>query len=450
MVSIKKLQIILDFLLISLKEYNDYKNNNAAHVDQETKDRIANVDEWSRAMRSFGSSFIMMLIHSKEDDFLQNIFKEVKNENRSENIQFTNDLSTVFRYSNMILKNKRNPTPKVDDFKIDESNFMKIINFMMASANYYHFYHNGFNFSLLADLRSKNEEVLKLIMSNPDRTTSENDAFLYPFLSLFWVYSLMFPTLANSENYTDCYFDALVGFRIPNDTIFNFHLEKEEKIEILLTNLTIPLKNLLSCMLLQPEIKKTVEENPILNEAFKNITIIPSDEFNEKHELFKNHLKLAIDYFKNVLKLDDCNKFPKFNNSKNDEFNFQKIVNLLTQTAMENYLLHKNYYPQSSSFPETRSEEMRKLMPSECVPGLNENKETFKRLFEFFDLLKVFSSEFFYRKKRYLKNILELLLINEKIEEFVLKKNNVSRETLNTSIKKGIKIVSDCLTPRAI
>ncbi|XP_043481461.1 uncharacterized protein LOC122510701 [Leptopilina heterotoma] len=429
MVSIKKLQIILDFLLISLKEYNDYKNNNAAHVDQETKDRIANVDEWSRAMRSFGSSFIMMLIHSKEDDFLQNIFKEVKNENRSENIQFTNDLSTVFRYFKMNLKNK-------------QSNFMKIINFMIASANYYHFYHNGFNFSLLADLRSKNEEVLKLIMSNPDRTTSENDAFLYPFLSLFWVYSLMFPTLANSENYTDCYFDALVGFRIPNDTIFNFHLEKEEKIEILLTNLTIPLKNLLSCMLLQPEIKKSVEENPILNEAFKNITIIPSDELNEKHELFKNHLKLAIDYFKNVLKLDDCNKFPKFNNSKKDEFNFQKIVNLLTQTAMENYLLHKNYYPESSSFPETRSEEMRKLMPSECVPGLNENKETFKSLYQFLDLIIVYSSEFIYGKKRYLKNILELLLINEKIEEFVSKKNNVSRETLNTSIRKGMKNIN--------
>ncbi|XP_043481552.1 uncharacterized protein LOC122510747 [Leptopilina heterotoma] len=187
--------------------------------------------------------------------------------------------------------------------------------------------------------------------------------------------------------------------------------------------------------------KKNVPE---IKQEFKNTTAQP------KHKLFKNHLELAIDYFEKVLKLDDCNRFPMYNNSKNVEFNFQKIVNLLTRTAMENYSLNKNYYPESLSFPKIISEEMQKLMHLECVPGLNENKETLKSLCQFFDFLKVFSTENVYGKKRYFKNIVELKLINIKIQEFVSKKYNVSRETLNTRIKEGIQNLSNCLNPKAI
>lgn len=188
----------------------------------------------------------------EEVDF-QNHLKEVENESRPENKQFMNDLITVLRYYK-IIKLKRKYTSTGSEFKKGISDLMIIINFMVASANYCYFYHYGFNVSSLAKLRSENEQVFKLMMSSEgySYSLSKIRPTFHKFILLFVEYLKFFPTHENSENYTDCYFDQLLGFRIMNDTIFTVDFEQDYKIKKLTkTLLESQIKNFVSCMFLQ-------------------------------------------------------------------------------------------------------------------------------------------------------------------------------------------------------
>lgn len=179
----------------------------------------------------------------------------------------------------------------------------------------------------------------------------------------------------------------------------------------------------------------SVLKNVHFSDSAADLEIINAN-LNKKHELFTSQLQIVINYFETVLKIKDCKEIQKYNKTIIGKSKFRRIIELLTFTATENYFLQKQYISLLFPFSENRSEVMKKLIPSECEPNLDMYKKTFGKLYEFFALLKEHTKNFV-NNIFYLKNIIELKILEERIQSF-LKETNYTRNLLNNFIDEGI------------
>ncbi|XP_043473682.1 uncharacterized protein LOC122505874 [Leptopilina heterotoma] len=333
-------------------------------------------------------------------------------------------------------------------------NFTKIITLFHQSSFEYYFFHNGYSIIFSDMPENVTQEILKLTPLKCDPQFKENRETYKKIEDYFKSYLKYFPEQSYNDKYNACYVDSLLNIQTIESQIYSFNFKNSKISRNSLNNeISANLLFLLPCILLEPKIK--------INTSFKNkLRILKQvNENNFKHkwkantlplknEIFKNQLKIAIDYFENVLKLNDCSETDKVNNLKIRESNFTKIISLISYTAYEIYFLHKGYYINLSKFPETRKEEMLNSMPSECEPKLMENKETFQNLIHFLNVfLNNFPENFDDNKysKCFLKNILELVLVENKISLFSSRKYNLRRSSLINSIRNGSQKIHHCI-----
>ncbi|XP_043479572.1 uncharacterized protein LOC122509507 [Leptopilina heterotoma] len=383
-----------------------------------------------------------------DKDFIEYLNKTNKNFG-TKNLQFISYLKSVILYFEGINQNDNcYAISNIDDFQIHESNLMKIINFIVENAINFHFYYNGYNFTISDESKKINEEKLKLMTSKCELPSKENGEIFLALSMFFKTYFKYFFAMHINPNYDDCYFDSLLSFEKIKILISHFDFKNANSSSRLSMYYDIisTLERLKLCIMSRPNVSLLKNDSVLEKVVISNFQVDPEfviDKLNKKHELFMSNLEIVINYFKTVLNLNDCKEIQMHNKPKINKSNFGKIVELLTMTAMENYYLHKNYHFYSRRFYGNRSEEMKKLISSECEPNLNRNKATFAKLYEFFSFLKEYSKNFV-DNKCYLKNILELNLIDDKIGDFLFKKNNFTRKSLINNIEKGIENVKHC------
>ncbi|XP_043469852.1 uncharacterized protein LOC122503399 [Leptopilina heterotoma] len=148
---------------------------------------------------------------------------------------------------------------------------------------------------------------------------------------------------------------------------------------------------------------ETIPKNNNLNEV--NNKTYPQD-IN-----IKNHLKTAIEYFDKLLNLEECNERPNSNNLETSESNFTRVLTLISDSALNYYVSQKGYIFFKSLKPQNIATEILKLMPLNCEPQLNANKEIFETYNQVFkEYYRNFPNEYDDPKysECYLESILEL------------------------------------------
>lgn len=148
-----------------------------------------------------------------DEDFLEYLNSTLKNL-RTEDLQFLSNLIAVVLYfQNINHTAKCDTSSNIDDFQIQKSNLMKIINFIEECAMNYHFYKNSFNLTFSDEPKTINDKKIKLMTSKCELPLKENSDTYLALWIFFKTYLKYYLVTFSNFNHTDCYLDSLVSFK---------------------------------------------------------------------------------------------------------------------------------------------------------------------------------------------------------------------------------------------